>query len=88
MENPEIEIDNNIAERLLRDAVQGRKNHYQSRSMNGTEVSAIFYSLIGSCKLLELNPVEYLKAAFVAIKKDPDHHLTPLEYQQQLLDSS
>ncbi len=88
LEDPEIEIDNNIAERILRDAVQGRKNHYQSRSMNGTLVSAIFYSLLGSCKLLKLNPVEYLQAAFVAIKKDPNHHLTPLEYQQNLPDSS
>ena len=87
LDNPEIEVDNNIAERLLRDAVQGRKNHYQSRSINGTEVSAIFYSLLGSCKLLDLNPVEYLRAAFLAIKEDPNHHLTPLEYQQNLLDS-
>jgi len=87
LKNPEIELDNNIAERLLRDAVQGRKNHYQSRSMNRTLVATILYSLLGSCKLLGLNPVEYLQAAFLAIKKDPNHHLTPLEYQQNLLDS-
>ena len=87
LKNPEIELDNNIAERLLRAAVQGRENHYQSRSMNGTLVSAILYSLLGSCKLLGLNPVEYLQAAFLAIKKDPNYHLTPMEYHQNLLNS-
>ena len=86
--NPEIELDNNSAERMLRDAVQGRKNHYCSRSMKGLEVTAIFYSLFGSCKLLGLNPVDYLHAAFRAIKDDPENQITPLDYQKLLLDSS
>ena len=85
---PEIEIDNNAAERLLRDAVQGRKNHYCSRSMNGIEVTSIFYSLFGSCKLLGLNPVSYMLTAFRAIKDDPNNLITPLDYQKNLLDSS
>ena len=86
--DPEIEIDNNSAERMLRDAVQGRKNHYCSRSMNGIEVTTIFYSLFGSCKLLGLNPVEYLHAAFRAIKDDPDKLITPLEYRDLQINSS
>jgi transposase len=30
--------------------VLGRKNHYGSRSQRGTEVAALFYSLIESAK--------------------------------------
>jgi len=33
-------------ERQLRDMVLGRKNHYGSKPQRGTEVAALFYSLI------------------------------------------
>jgi transposase len=40
--NSEVPLDNNAAERALRGAVVGRKNHYGSRSKRGTEVAAPF----------------------------------------------
>lgn len=46
--------------------VLGRKNHYGSRSVRGTEVAAIFYSLIESAKLAGVGPHTYLKAAISA----------------------
>src|SRR5229473_4884011 len=46
-----IPLDNNATERGLRGMVVGRKNHYGSRSKRGTEVAALFYSLIESAKL-------------------------------------
>ena len=43
--------------------VVGRKNHYGSRSVRGTEVAAILYSLIETTKLCGLDPDHYLKVA-------------------------
>ena len=40
--------------------VIGRKNHYGSRSQRGTEVAALFYSLIESAKLCGVEPKAYL----------------------------
>jgi hypothetical protein len=40
--------------------VIGRKNHYGSRSRRGTEVAALFYSLIESAKLCGVEPKAYL----------------------------
>jgi transposase len=40
--------------------VLGRKNHYGSRSRRGTEVAALFYSLIETAKLRGLDPRKYL----------------------------
>jgi len=42
LDNPEVPLDNNAAERALRGVVVGRKNHYGSRSKRGTEVAALF----------------------------------------------
>ena len=40
-----------------------RKNHYGSRSRRGTEVAALFYSLIESAKLSGLDETRYLAEA-------------------------
>ena len=46
--------------------VVGRKNHYGSRSQRGTEVAALFYSLIESAKLCGIEPKAYLRIALRA----------------------
>ena len=63
LDDPRIAIDNNGTERALRGVVVGRKNHYGSRSRRGTEVAALFYSLIESAKLVGVGPNTYLKTA-------------------------
>jgi transposase len=63
LDDPNVPIDNNGTERCLRGVVIGRKNHYGSRSQRGTEVAALFYSLIESAKLAGVGPHTYLKAA-------------------------
>jgi transposase len=40
--------------------VLGRKNFYGSRSIDGADLAAIIYTLIESCKKVELDPREYL----------------------------
>jgi transposase len=63
LEDPNVAIDNNATERALRGVVVGRKNHYGSRSKRGTEVAALFYSLIESAKLAGIGPHTYLATA-------------------------
>jgi transposase len=63
LDDPFVTLDNNGVERALRGVVVGRKNHYGSKSVRGTEVAALFYSLIESTKLCGLDPDHYLKTA-------------------------
>jgi transposase len=68
LDEPLVPLDNNRIERALRGMVIGRKNHYGSRSRRGTEVAALFYSLIESCKLRGVDPRAYLlNAADISI---------------------
>lgn len=63
LDDPRIPLDNNQTERGLRGVVLGRKNHYGSRSERGTEVAALFYSLLESAKLAGVEPKLYLLTA-------------------------
>jgi len=71
LNDPRIPLDNNATERGLRGMVLGRKNHYGSRSKRGTEVAALFYSLIESAKLAGVEPKAYLLQATRAALTDP-----------------
>jgi transposase len=71
LEDPRIPLDNNATERGLRGMVVGRKNHYGSRSKRGTEVAALFYSLIESAKLGGVEPKAYLLRAARAALANP-----------------
>jgi transposase len=66
LDDPNVDIDNNGTERSLRGLVLGRNNHFGSRSRHGTEVAALFYSLLESCKLAGVGPHTYLKGAAAA----------------------
>lgn len=74
IDEPRLALDNNSTERALRGVVLGRKNHYGSRSERGTEVAALFYSLIESAKLAGVEPAAYLRhAAHAAVRGDQVH---------------
>jgi transposase len=53
-------IDNGLVERLHRRPAIGRRNFLFVGSHAGGERAAIAYSILGSCRLLGLNPVTYL----------------------------
>ncbi len=55
----------------------GGKNHYGSESLRGTEVAAIFYSLIESAKLCGINPHQYLLESTKRLLRDPEDILLP-----------
>ena len=61
LEVPDVPLTNNEAERTIRQAVMGRKNFYGSRSIDGADVAAVIYSIIESCKKVELDPRYYLQ---------------------------
>ena len=51
--------------------VVGRKNHYGSKSKRGTEVAALFYSLIETAQLRGEDPALYLQRAALAAITTP-----------------
>lgn len=63
LEDPYVPLDNNRSERALRGLVIGRKNHYGSRSQRGTEVAAIFYTVLESALLNDLDPCTFIEYA-------------------------
>ena len=71
MNDPRIPLDNNAAERALRGPVVGRKNHYGSRSIRGTQVAALFYTLCETARLVEIDPHAYLLRAVEAAITTP-----------------
>ena len=70
-------LDNNATERGIRGPVVGRKNHYGPKSRRGTEVAALFYSLMESAKLTGVEPKSYLLKATHAAIADRDAVLLP-----------
>jgi len=66
LDDPRIPLHNNSSERAARGPVVGRKNFYGSRSRRGTEIAAIFYTLLESAKLAGVDPKAYLRAATLA----------------------
>lgn len=59
-EDGRYHIDNNPVERGQRPTVLGRKNYLFSKSDNGAVDNAIFYSLIESCDILGIEPLQWL----------------------------
>ena len=66
VENPDLPMDNNQAERALRGPVVGRKNYYGSGAQWSGELSATLFSLFHTLERWRINPrtwlTEYLHA--------------------------
>ena len=71
VDNGIIEIDNNAAERALRAVSLGRKNFLFMGADTSGERAAAIYSLIGSAKLIGLNPETYLTHVLTHIAQHP-----------------
>lgn len=74
--DPFVPLDNNATERALRGIVIGRKNHYGSRSVRGTKVAAIMYTVMETAKLNGIDPFQWIVDAVYRRKIDPS--VTPL----------
>ena len=76
VDDPQIPLDNNAAERALRGVVVGRKNHYGSKSKRGTEVAALFYTLFETANRSGIDPRAYVTLA--AKRAIADHSVVTL----------
>lgn len=77
-DNPLLAIDNNLAERTLRAVTLGRKNWLFAGSDAGARRAAILYSLIGSCKLCQIDPFYYLKDTLERVSHHPARRIEEL----------
>lgn len=70
-EDPILEMDNNLAERVLRMVVIGRKNYLFAGSEAGARRAAIIYSLVATCKLHGVDPFAYFRDVLGRISTHP-----------------
>lgn len=59
---PEADLDNNRAERVIRNPVVGRKNYYGSGSIWAATLAARAWTITATASRAGLNPLEYLHA--------------------------
>ena len=81
-----LPIDNGIVERLHRRPAVGRRNYLFAGSHLAGERAAIAYSVLGTCRLLEINPAEYLtdvlpRLAREALTTEERQSLTPAAWK-------
>lgn len=79
---PEVPMTTNLIERLQRDPVVGRKNHYGSKTIESAQVAADWYTVVGTCHINEVSPREYIKYALLEIlaKREP---LLPWDFKNK-----
>ena len=79
-------LDNNICEQMIKIAIRLRKNSLIHKTCHGAHVASILMSLIQTCRLAGINPVEYLtvcQANKSTLFKKPSDWL-PWNYQETL----
>ncbi|RKP43488.1 IS66 family transposase [Pararobbsia silviterrae] len=82
-----IEIDNTPVERALRGVAIGRRNYLFAGADSGGERAAAIYSLVGTCKLNDIDPEAYLRFVLARIADHAINHveeLTPWVVAEQL----
>jgi transposase len=87
LEHGEVEIDNNLAERTIRPVAVGRKNWMSLGNEQGGKTAATLYSLIESCKAIDVNPRAYLEDVIIkasSTSEDQMHTLTPWAWKASL----
>ena len=60
LEHPETPMDNNSAERSIRNPVIGRKNYYGSGSLWSAKLAAMMFTIFQTILLWKINPQTYL----------------------------
>jgi len=78
LEDGDLSIDNNAAERALRRVVTGRKNWLFCGSDEGGTRAAILYSVVATCKAHAIDVWAYLKDALERIPTHPNRRRAEL----------
>lgn len=75
---PDMPLDNNDTERLIRDMVMGKKSYLFCRDLEACKRAAMMYSLFGACKVLDKNPERWLCYVLKHIDTTPEDKLYTL----------
>jgi len=67
LEHPEVPIHTNEIERTQRSPVLGRKNHQGSKTLDSAQIAAVWYSVIATCDMNQVDPYRYLLDTMRAI---------------------
>jgi transposase len=73
VEHPEVPMDNNAAERALRNPVTGRKNYYGSGRVWSAQLAAVMFTVWQTVLLWGLNPRHWLQAFLPACADHGGH---------------
>jgi len=73
-----LNIDNNPVENAIRPVAVGRKNYLFAGSHEAAQRSAMLYSLLGTCKLHDINPFTWLKKVLRIIPTHPINKIQEL----------
>ncbi len=87
LDDGDLAIDNNAAERTLRMIAIGRKNWLFAGSDAGGQRAAVIYSLVSSCKLAGIDPFAYLRDVLDRVSTHPVSRvadLTPAGWKANL----
>jgi transposase len=76
MRNGQWEIDNNMVENSIRPVALGRKNYLFAGSHQAAQNAAMLYSFLGTCKMNDIEPFQWLKETLTKI---PDCKVNDLE---------
>lgn len=76
--NGKLEIDNNLVENAIRPVAIGRKNYLFAGSHNGARRAAMLYSFLGTCKINDVNPFEWLRDVLAKIPTASVNNLSVL----------
>jgi hypothetical protein len=76
LDDGRYEIDNYWIENSIRPVALGRKNYLFAGSHEGAQRAAIMYSFLGTCKINNIEPFQWLSNV---LKRIPDHSIQRLE---------
>ncbi|EKD50592.1 MAG: transposase IS66 [uncultured bacterium] len=83
LDDARIPLTNNGAERAMRHAVMGRKNFNGSQTINGADTASVLYTIIESCKKVEVDPTTFMKEIILRNNRD-EPSISPLQYAKQI----
>ena len=83
LDDPQIPLDNNLAEQAIRPFCVGKKNWKLIDTVHGAQASAILYSIVETAKANDLNIYNYFKHLLTEIPKHMDD--TDLSFLNSLL---
>lgn len=83
---PRLDLDNNILERAIRPIAVGRKNWLFAGSEEAARRAALLMSVVGTCKLLGIDPAEFLPEVLLRASLRPSTaeacaDLTPMRWK-------